>query len=385
MFQQKSKSHKAFKSKFIQKLFAMIDKNCDETYLEQIHLRTWNIFWHISQFITLQNGFDEKEIEQIVDFLCNLCYAHDRSLSSTQRQWITLSIIRIIVQTPQCISILYKEHKIIHRKSNLHIWLMYALGDCASKLVQKYQSKANNISKKSICDTLESIISILMPYTTNNYGLIRTTSQYFYHQCVEHLLSIDSKFKTLPINAMTMKLYETMRDLPDSIKLRKRLKVCFKWLERGNCVTFNAEQNIQNEDVEIKENESKENKDEQQIEDKLLRMSRNKTWKETESMQEEIIDNILSEHSLLNMNDEILWLIKHRIGSNQGFTERLSSALSNVLLSTFEYYTDGTIQKNDDVKDANHALVEYQRKIDPLMNEYHKLLKTEKVRGNGSK
>ena len=365
MFQQTSKFYQAFKWRFIQKLFAMIDANCDESYLDIIHQRTWNIFWHLSQFVTLQNGFDAAQIEHILNFLCNLCFNNKRSLSSTQRQWITLSIIRIIVQTPQCISILFKEHKIFHRKANSHIWLMYALGDSACKLVQKYGSQTGDISKEFICETLENIICILAPYATNNYGLIRTTSAYFFYECVRNLLAINPKSK---MDAIALKMYESMRDLPDCIKLRKRLKKCFEWLDRGACDAVNDEVKTKNED--------------EQIESKLLRMSRNKSCRETECLQEEIVEKLLSEHPVLqlSMTKEIMWLIKHRIGSNVGFSERLSSALSSVLLSTFEYYTETTL--TTEAKDSNcggGGLIGYQRKLDPLVTEYYKLLQTERV------
>ncbi len=54
---------------------------------------------------------------------------------------------------------------------------MYALGDTVNKLY--------NIAKQFLCDTL----------TTNNYGLILTTSQYLFYFAVKNLLLIDSNYK----------------------------------------------------------------------------------------------------------------------------------------------------------------------------------------------
>ena len=83
--------------------------------------------------------------------------------------------------------------------------------------------------------------------------------------------------------------------------------------------------------------------------------------------------------------NEIIWLIKNRVGM-VGFTDQLSGALSNVLISTFEFY-QGSIPKdnhnnnNKDDNKENESKIDhgYQRKLDPLIMEYNKLLQAEQL------
>merc|ERR1712224_1124921 len=101
MFQQANKHYFPFKRAFIERMLVMIDKECEVQHLDIVHQRTWNVFWHISQFISADRGFSDEDVDKIMHSLCTLCYLSDRAVSSNQRQWITLSIVRIINATPK--------------------------------------------------------------------------------------------------------------------------------------------------------------------------------------------------------------------------------------------------------------------------------------------
>merc|ERR1712154_690955 len=115
---------------------------------------------------------------------------------------------------------------------------------------------------------------------------------------------------------------------PESIKLRKKMKICYEWLEQCN---LNKSQNKKENIVEEKKENDSLEIDGDNLLEQQLKISRDKTYKETELMQDEIIQNILNKDPSLNilMIDEILWLIKNRVSFNQGFTEQIVEALSS--------------------------------------------------------
>ena len=172
-------------------------------------------------------------------------------------------------------------------------------------------------------------------------------------------------------------------------KLRKRLQGCYEWLEKCNNITF-IQQNINKncKSNNYNKNQVKVEDEEKQIMmhslDAQLKISRENAFKSTERLQDRIIFGIFDKYEMFKNNeviDEIIWLIKNRVGII-GFTEQLAAALSNVLISTFEFYQT-TKPKNNGDSDGdkeNKGLFGYQRKLDPLIMEYNKLVQAEQLK-----
>ena len=399
MFQQREDRYQPFKSTFIERLFVMIERECEVPHLDVVHQRTWNVFWHISQFITVERGFDDEEIGKMMRFLCDLCYSDGRSVSSNQRQWITLSIVRMVSASPKYVDSLFTEYHAVGRRPNSLVWLMYAVGRSAIVIAEN-----SSVEMEFKISTLRRIIHILAPCLCSNFGLVRTTAQYFLFETVRALKEIVGGDGECGLDEIVERMYCDLLEIPDAIKLRKRLKATFAWLERGELATTTTtkkgreieetEDGKAEEKMEETEDETMHHQQQQGgggtnvngVLAEQLKASGQRAITEMESLRNDIVSGILEQHPLLDGNvviKEILWLVQDR-ESLVGVTEQITSALSDVMLEHFDWYNVVNAKKyGDDVENGNGGgnmdSTGYQRKLDTMLLEYGDLMEAEQL------
>ncbi|ETO30284.1 hypothetical protein RFI_06839 [Reticulomyxa filosa] len=223
---------------FCVSLLTYLKKVSRSAYLEPLHIRCWEFVWHVCGYVKTSYGWEQKEIQ---DLLCNLSEIifSDSSISTDQRQWVTLILVKIIRNT-RFIDSLFGDYKIFKRRTNAHVWLMYALGETMMQMTQQYSIDKDYIDKKELLDIHVRVLRILVIWTSHNFGQIRSGAQYYLLSGIQSALSLDDSAKAL-LGDVILSIHDALIQSKEAITLRDRMKVVLQWLRSGDMLTPVAE------------------------------------------------------------------------------------------------------------------------------------------------